>query len=70
VAIPGLRDLEARAGRLTPLLLRGIEQQSHQTVALLLDLTPQAVSMRFTRALDRLREQLPGSIFDELDAGA
>jgi len=48
------------------LLLRGIEQQSNQTVSLLLGLTPQAVSMRFSRALERLQKQLPGSIFDEI----
>ena len=48
------------------LLMRGIEQQRNQTVGLLLGLTPQAVSMRYRRALERLREQLPGSVFDEL----
>ena len=47
-------------------MLRGIEQQSNTTVALLLDLTPAGVSMRYARALERLRARLPGSVFDEL----
>lgn len=49
------------------LLMRGIEQQRNQTVALVLGLTPQAVAMRYRRALERLREQLPGSVFEELE---
>ena len=32
----------------------------------LLSITPQAVSMRFQRALARLRERLPESVFEEL----
>lgn len=50
------------------ILLRGVEQQDNQTVATLLGLEPPAVSMRYTRALRRLREKLPASIFDELPA--
>ena len=49
------------------LLLRGIEQHPNQTVAMILGLTPQAVAMRYSRALARLREELPGSVFEELD---
>jgi len=48
------------------ILLRGIEQQSSQVVALLLGLTPEAVAMRYSRALKRLRERLPSSVFHEL----
>jgi len=48
------------------ILLRGIEQQSSQVVALLLGLTPEAVAMRYARALERLRERLPSSVFHEL----
>lgn len=48
-------------------MLRGIEQQANQTVCVLLGLSKQAVSMRYRRALERLREQLPGSVFDELE---
>ena len=50
------------------LVLRGIEQHRNQFVAQLLGLTPQGVSMRFARALERLRKRLPSSIFDELQA--
>ncbi len=49
------------------ILLRGVEQQPNQTVSLLLGLSPQAVAMRYRRALDRLRSHLPRSIFDELE---
>jgi RNA polymerase sigma-70 factor (ECF subfamily) len=48
------------------LLLRGVEQQSNQTVATLLGIEPGAASMRYQRALKRLRTALPGSVFDEL----
>lgn len=49
------------------LVLRGIEQLRNQTVAQLLDLTPQGVTMRYRRALERLRKRLPGSVFDGLE---
>jgi RNA polymerase sigma factor (sigma-70 family) len=48
------------------LVLRGIEQLEAGEVARRLDLKPSAVSMRYRRALDRLAETLPGSIFEEL----
>lgn len=48
------------------ILLRGVEQQDNQTVATLLGIEPPAVSMRYTRALRRLRERLPASVFEEL----
>lgn len=51
------------------LLLRGIEQQPNGVVAGLLGLTPQAVSMRFQRALERLRAEVPESVFGELGSG-
>lgn len=49
-------------------LLRGIEQLSNADAAALLGETPNAVSLRYRRALERLRARLPGSVFDELDA--
>jgi len=49
------------------LLLRGIEQQPNQAVALLLNLPPQTVAKRYQRALERLRGRLPGSVFEELE---
>jgi RNA polymerase sigma factor (sigma-70 family) len=50
------------------ILLRGIEQNSGAVVAQLLQVSEKAVSMRYRRALERLRTLLPGSIFDDLDA--
>jgi RNA polymerase sigma-70 factor (ECF subfamily) len=47
-------------------LLRGIEQNSSKTVATLLDLTVATVDKRYSRALARLRQRLPESVFDEL----
>jgi len=49
------------------LLLRGIEQASIAEVATLLGITEGAVKMRFRRALDQLRDQLPPSILDEIE---
>lgn len=48
------------------LMLRGIEQQPVQTVAMLLDLKEDAVSKRYRRALKKLRGHLPGCVFEEL----
>jgi len=48
------------------LVLRGIEQNSNPAVAGLLGLTPAAVASRYHRALKRLRERLPKSVFEEL----
>lgn len=48
------------------LVLRGIEQQPNKTIAMLLGLGPSAVSMRYQRALERLRGRLPDSVFEEL----
>lgn len=48
------------------LLLRGIEQHGPATVGTLLGLQPSAVAMRFQRALQRLRREVPDSVFDDL----
>ncbi len=48
-------------------LLRGVEQVPVVEVATLLAITPSAVKMRYLRALQHLREEVPRSIFDELD---
>jgi RNA polymerase sigma-70 factor (ECF subfamily) len=48
-------------------VLRGIEQHDTETVARLLDLTPNAVSLRYNRALRELRARLPGTVFEELE---
>ena len=55
-----LDDLDQRI-----VILRGIEQQSNDTVGLLLEMEPKTVSKRYHRALKRLRTLLPGSVFDE-----
>lgn len=49
------------------LLLRGIEQNSSRTVATLLGLSVAAVDKRYSRAVARLRQRLPESVFWELD---
>ncbi len=46
-------------------ILRGIEQQSNQLVGTLVDAKPGTVAVRYHRALARLREKLPGSVFDD-----
>ena len=48
-------------------MLRGIEQHPSKTVAVLLGIAPAAVDQRYSRALRRLRERLPESVFWELD---
>lgn len=48
------------------IMLRGIEQVSNRTTAMLLGQRPEAVSMRYSRALRKMRARLPGSVFDEL----
>ncbi|MBL8724435.1 MAG: sigma-70 family RNA polymerase sigma factor [Planctomycetes bacterium] len=48
------------------LLLRGVEQRSLQTTAELLGVSTDAVSMRFARALARLRQHLPSALADDL----
>jgi len=48
------------------LVLRGIEQVSNQQVGKALGLNPSAISMRYRRALDRLRSALPPTLLAEL----
>ncbi len=50
------------------LVLRAFEQVSNQRVAELTGATPNAVSLRYNRALEELRRRLPGSIVEELAA--
>lgn len=49
------------------LVLRGIEQLPSRVVAVMLQVSVAAVDQRYSRALKRLREVLPKSVFDELD---
>ena len=48
------------------ILLRGIEQQDPEIVAQLYDISRGALSKRYNRALARLRQRLPDSVFAEL----
>jgi RNA polymerase sigma factor (sigma-70 family) len=48
------------------LIVRGVEQLPNRAAAALLGLGPSALAMRYRRALDRLRDALPGSVFAEL----
>lgn len=50
------------------LVLRGIEQRPNAEVAALLGIGADAASMRYTRALARLREVVPADLVDELGA--
>lgn len=49
------------------LLLRGIEQRGNDEVAALLGIEPGTASARYRRALERLRQELPGSVFEDLE---
>jgi RNA polymerase sigma-70 factor (ECF subfamily) len=60
-AIDGLEERDREI-----LLLRGVEQRTNAVVAELLGIRPEAAVMRYSRALRRLRELLPGSVFSEL----
>ncbi|MBL8897264.1 MAG: sigma-70 family RNA polymerase sigma factor [Planctomycetes bacterium] len=48
------------------LLLRAFEQRSTQEVAAILGVAPGTVDTRYSRLRARLREQLRGTVFDEL----
>ena len=47
-------------------VLRGIEQVSNQEAAMVLGLPPATVSTRYRRALSKLKNMLPNSIFQDL----
>ncbi len=61
-ALDGLSDRDREV-----VVLRGIEQHSNAKAAELLGETPNAVSLRYNRAIQALRKNLSGAIFDELD---
>lgn len=50
------------------ILLRGVEQQPAKVVSVVLEISEEAVSKRYRRALEKLRSRLPQSVFDELVA--
>ncbi len=47
------------------LILRGIEQNDIEEIAVLLGISRNLVSVRYRRALDRLRQRMPKTVFDE-----
>ena len=49
------------------LVLRGLEQASVKEVAVITGLSEDAVKQRYRRALQRLKERLPGSVIDDLE---
>jgi len=49
-------------------ILRGIEQNSVQDIALMLNEKPNTITVRYRRALERLRAELPDSVLAELSA--
>ena len=49
------------------LVLRGIEGHASKLVAARVGSTPENVDVRYHRALKRLRDQMPASIFDDLE---
>jgi RNA polymerase sigma factor (sigma-70 family) len=60
-----LQELEEKDREI--LILRGIEQLPNATVAVMLGLSPDATTMRYGRALKRLRAKVVASVFDELE---
>jgi RNA polymerase sigma factor (sigma-70 family) len=48
-------------------VLRGIEGRPHDDIAALVGLSPEHVAVRYHRALKRLRDQIPSSIFHDLE---
>jgi RNA polymerase sigma-70 factor (ECF subfamily) len=51
------------------LVLRGVEQRGNAETAAMLDLAPSTAAMRYRRALERLRTELPDAVFHELEEG-
>lgn len=62
-AIAGLEEKDREV-----LLLRGVEQVTAKVAAMVVGVSEEAVQKRYERALAKLRAQLPGSVFDEVDA--
>jgi DNA-directed RNA polymerase specialized sigma24 family protein len=50
------------------MVLRGIEGRPHKEIADRIGLTPENVAVRYHRLLKELRELLPESVFDDLEA--
>lgn len=50
------------------ILLRGVEGQSYKEIAVLLGGDPKHLAVTYQRALNKLRELLPGSIFQDFES--
>jgi RNA polymerase sigma factor (sigma-70 family) len=61
-----LDRLEAKDREL--IVLRGIEQHAYKEIAVLLRADAKSLAVRYQRALEKLRRELPGSIYEELEA--
>lgn len=62
-----LRQVEALSdGDRAVVVLRAIEQRPNGEVARLLGIEPNTAAVRYKRALEKLRQALPGSLFDEV----
>jgi RNA polymerase sigma factor (sigma-70 family) len=48
-------------------ILRGIEQHRYKELAVLLGVNADTLNKRYLRALRKLREELPGSVFEEFE---
>ena len=66
IALAALNDLGERDREIV--LLRVLEQHSNQDVADLLGIEPTTAAQAFRRALEKLRNKLPGSVFDDVEA--
>jgi len=60
-----LARLEPRDRELV--ILRGVEGRPYKEVAVVLGRDPKVLAVEYQRALRKLRDKLPGSVFDELD---
>ena len=50
------------------IILRGIEQHPYDELSTVLGAAPKALSARYRRALEKLRQELPDSIYGELNS--
>jgi len=64
--LSALNGLEERDREL--ILLRGVEGQSYKEIAVLLGGDPKQLAVTYQRAIHKLRELLPGSIFQDFDS--
>ena len=65
--LSALNGLDERDREL--ILLRGVEGQSYKEIAVLLGGDPKHLAVGYQRALKKLRDLLPGSIFQDFESG-